>query len=186
MKALLIIDMQRGLFKPETPRHDANGVVNRINALSDYFRQTGKPVIFIQHDGSSQNVFIPGTPEWRILSSLNQKDEDKIISKTADDSFYNSQLEAILKKEKIKELVITGCSTDFCIDATIRSALAKDYKVTIIKDCHTTGNRPHMTAEKVIEHHNWIWQNMKPTKGKTEVISFEHFLKKKATAIQTV
>jgi hypothetical protein len=31
MKAILIIDMQMGLFKPETPRYDAEGVVQRIN-----------------------------------------------------------------------------------------------------------------------------------------------------------
>lgn len=176
MKALLIIDMQRGSFKPETPRHDANGVVNRINLLSDYFRLNRNPVIFIQHDGSKLNEYMPGTSEWRILSSLNQKPEDKIVSKTANDSFYNSELDAILKEKNIKELVITGCATDFCVDATIRSALSRDYKVTIIEDCHTTANRPHITAEKVIEHHNWIWANMIPTKGKTVVISFEQYL----------
>lgn len=35
MKALLIIDMQQGSFTPAAPRHDAEGVVNRINLLSE-------------------------------------------------------------------------------------------------------------------------------------------------------
>ena len=181
MKALLIIDMQKGLFKPETPRHDANGVINRINALSDFFRKKNIPVIFIQHDGTSENEYIPGTPDWKILSTLNQKESDKVISKTANDSFYNSELDVYLKTKNVTELVITGCATDFCVDATIRSALAHDYKVIIIEDGHTTGNRPHMSAEKVIEHHNWIWANMIPTKGITRVLPFKDFIIEKAT-----
>jgi len=186
MKALLIIDMQRGSFKPETPRYDANGVVNRINQLSDLFRQKGNPVIFIQHDGSNHNEYIPETNDWRILSTLKQKPDDYIVSKTANDSFYNSVLDSVLKDKRITELVITGCATDFCVDATIRSAIARDYKVTIISDGHTTGNRPHMSAEKVIEHHNWVWANMIPTKGMTEVIPFELFIHKRVVAAEPI
>ena len=38
-KGLLIIDMQKGGFKPETPRFDKEGVVERINRLADAFRR---------------------------------------------------------------------------------------------------------------------------------------------------
>jgi len=52
---LLVIDMQVGLFTG-APRHDADGVVGRINALGRVVRQSGGLVIFIQHDG----VPLPG------------------------------------------------------------------------------------------------------------------------------
>jgi len=55
MKALLIIDMQKVAFTVQTPRYDAEQVIDRINSLSALFRKMGEPVIFIQHDGSKEN-----------------------------------------------------------------------------------------------------------------------------------
>ena len=181
MKALLIIDMQIGSFKPETQRFDAEGVVQRINLLSDRFRQNGDKVIFIQHDGTKEDSYLPGTPDWNILPTLTRRSQDLVVNKTANDSFYNTELENILRKYEIKELFITGCATDFCVDATVHSALTKDYDIVVVKDCHTTANRPHLSAEKVIEHHNWLWANMAPTNGSIKLVSSKDLLKENAS-----
>jgi nicotinamidase-related amidase len=176
MKALLIIDMQAGSFTDTTPRFDTEGVVSRINGLSTHFRKNGNPVIFIQHDGTKENNFLPGSNEWQLLPSLDIRAADIKVSKTANDCFYRSQLEQVLTGNAIGELIITGCATDFCVDTTIRAAMAKDYNITIIKDGHTTTDRPHADAETVIRHHNWLWENMIPTGGKIQVISFADWL----------
>ena len=73
----------------------------------------------------------------------------------------------------VNELLITGCATDFCVESTIQSALTKEFDIIVVEDGHTTGDRPHLKAEKVIEHYNWVWQNMIPTKGKIKVKNFE-------------
>jgi nicotinamidase-related amidase len=125
MKALLIIDMQKTSFTPKTPRFDSEGVIQRINKLSTKFRLAGDKVIFIQHDGTKEGFCIPNTIEWEILSSLNIKPDDLILSKTANDSFYNTTLKEDLIKLGINELIITGCATDFCVDSTIKSAIVK-------------------------------------------------------------
>ena len=168
--------MQAGSFKPETPRYDAEGVVKRINALSNRFRQNKDKVIFIQHDGTKDGSFIPGTPDWNILPSLIQLPSDIVLMKTANDSFYKTDLELVLKKHRITELVITGCATDFCVDATIHSSINNDYKVIVISDGHTTTHRPHMDAELVIQHHNWLWENMIQTEGMINLVSFDEFM----------
>jgi nicotinamidase-related amidase len=170
MKALLIIDMQAGSFKPETPRYDADGVVERINFLSAFFRKYGDKVIFIQHDGTKENSYVPGTPDWKILPALLQPPGDITIRKTANDAFYNTELQAVLNKNNITDLFITGCATDFCVNATVHSALIKDYNIFIVKDCHTTADRPYASAEKVIQYHNWLWENLTPTNGKIKLI----------------
>ena len=115
--------MQVGSFKPETSRYDTDGVVTRINSLSYYFRQNRDKVIFIQHDGTKEGSYIPGTSDWKILPSLIQLPSDIVLRKTANDSFYKSDLALVLKKYGITEIVITGCATDFCVDATIHSAI---------------------------------------------------------------
>ncbi len=178
MKALLIIDMQKGSFIPETPRYNAENVIDRINLLSAHFRNNDEPVVFIQHDGSRFDCYVPETDEWEIIPSLNMEENDWIVSKAANDAFYRSKLDAILKKLGINHIVITGCATDFCVDSTVRSALNHDYKTTVISDAHTTADRPHLRAEKIIDHYNWIWKEMIPTEGIIQVITSESFINK--------
>jgi len=172
-KALLIIDMQKGSFTSKTPRFDTEGVVKRMNELSDLFRKSGLPVIYIQHNGSGTGEFDKNSSEWELLNSLNVESTDVLIDKYANDVFYNSELQAKLTELNATELLITGCATDFCVESTVQSALAKNYNITVVSDGHTTGERPHLSAEKVIQHYNWVWQNMLPTKGKVEVRSLE-------------
>lgn len=168
--------MQKGSFTPATPRYNTEGIVKRINQLAARFREYGNPVIYIQHNGSKQNCFVPNTEEWEILDELNIAESDLIVYKKANDSFYETDLEEKLKALSVSELVITGCATDFCVESTIQSALVKDFNITVVKNAHTTADRPHLSAEKVIEHYNWIWSDMIPTKGTIEVTEVENIL----------
>ena len=177
-KALLVIDMQKGSFTEATPRHNTEGVVQIINLLSATFRARSLPVLFIQHDGSTMNDFVPFTTEWELLDELKIDIDDIRIDKYANDVFYRSELQRKLNQLAVNELVITGCATDFCVESTIQSAISKDYSLTIIEDGHTTGNRPNLKAHQVIDHYNWVWKNMIPTKGKIEVLPHHLFLQK--------
>jgi nicotinamidase-related amidase len=177
MKALLIIDMQEVSFTAATPRFDQDGVIQRINLLSEKFRKNGYVVIFIQHDGFREGYCIPNTPEWNILSALEIKENDLFISKTANDSFYNTTLRDSLIRSGIEDIVITGCATDFCVDATVKSALINDFSITVIADGHTTADRTNITAKQLIDHYNWIWQEMTPTRTRIKVVGFESYMK---------
>jgi len=170
MKALLIIDMQIGSFNPYTLREDTFGIIARINKLSSFFRDNNDKVIFIQHDGTKENCYLPNTKEWEILPELNIEKGDLVVSKTANDAFYNTSLQTALTAYDITELFITGCATDFCVDATVKSALTKDYNLTIVGDAHTTADRPFLTAKMAIKHYNWLWADMTATKFKIKVI----------------
>jgi len=169
MKALLIIDMQKGSFTPETPRYDSEGVIKRINQIATKFRTENLPIIYIQHDGTRHNEFVAGTHDWEILDDLHQVPSDVFINKYANDCFYRSKLQLTLDQLNADHLFICGCATDFCVESTIQSALTKDYNITIISDAHTTGKRPHLSAQKIVEHYNWVWQNMLPTQGKLQL-----------------
>lgn len=168
-KALLVIDMQRGSFTALTPRHDTDGVIQRINLLAKAFRTHSLPVFFIQHDGTVAGNFVPHTTEWKLLNDLEVETNDILVNKYANDVSYRSDLQSQLEQCSVDELIISGCATDFCVEATIQSALSRDYKITVVEDGHTTGERPHLKAVQVIEHYNWVWKNMIPTKGTVNV-----------------
>lgn len=176
--------MQKVSFTPATPRFDAEDVIHRINLLADIFRKNDNPIIFIQHDGTKEGICIPNTESWEILDALKVDRTDLIISKTANDAFYQTELEAKLSEMKVDELVITGCATDFCVDATLKSALVHDFNITVIADGHTTADRPHLEAKRVIAYYNWIWSEMTPTNGKITVTQLDDYLNEADKAIE--
>lgn len=170
MKALLVLDMQQGSFVPEAPMHQVNEVIERINTLARYFRQQGDQVIFIQHDGTKEGDYLPNSEAWKLLPTLDIAADDLVLSKTANDAFYDTRLQEILQTQNVSELVVTGCFTDFCIDATVKSAHVKDYQVVVIGNAHTTCDKPGVTAEQLIDHYNGIWQWMAPTRSRIQVM----------------
>ena len=158
MKAgLIVVDVQAGLFE-SSPRFDADGVIRRINALAEAVRAGGGAVVFIQHEDDDSLAY--GSPGWRLHPGLDARSEDAYVRKTASDSFYRSDLEETLRERRVTRLLFTGCATEFCVDTAIRSAVSRDYEVVVVADGHTTADRPHLPAEKIIEHPNWVWSNL--------------------------
>ena len=158
MRALIVIDMQVGLFEGDPPRHDADGVIRRINEIAGVVRASGGMVIFIQHedDGGLKR----DTQGWEILPALERMDTDLSVRKQACDSFYETELADLLEQHGARQLIITGCATDYCVDTTIRAAASRNYEVVVVKDGHTTKDRPHLDAKSIIGHHNWMWKNL--------------------------
>ena len=64
MLALLVIDMQRGLFEAPDSRYDEKGVVQRINSLAEAVRAASGVVSYIQHEGPKGEAFEPGSAGW--------------------------------------------------------------------------------------------------------------------------
>lgn len=158
MRALLVVDMQVGCFTGNPPRHDANGTVARINALAAAIRPRGA-VVYIQHTAEVDG-YARGSDAWALLPSLDRKASDPVVEKTACDAFLETNLADVLAERGVDELVIVGCATDFCVDTTVRSAAARDYRVIAPSDGHTTRDRPHLSATEIIAHHNYMWADL--------------------------
>jgi len=158
--AVLVIDVQTGLFCTEPAPFEAEAVVARINAVMAKARRAGSPVIFIQHDGEpgGENV-VPFTEGWKLHPKLDVHPGDLVIRKTTCDAFYGTSLEAELRSRGITTLLLMGYATDFCVDATLRSAASKDFSVIVVADAHTTTDNPVLKADQVRQHHNWAWAN---------------------------
>jgi nicotinamidase-related amidase len=163
--ALIVIDMQQGPFGDTPPWHDAVGLIGRLNRLADAVRTRGGTVVFIQHAGPPGNPYHAGTPGWRFLSDLDVQPADTVIRKESCDSFLNTALAAFLGARAIDRLIITGWATDYCVDTTVRSALARGYPTIAPSDGHTTSDRPHLPATKIIQHHNAIWADFLAPNG---------------------
>jgi nicotinamidase-related amidase len=159
-QALLIVDMQKGLFHGPSIPHDAANTLVRINGLSSQARIARVPVIFIQHDGTDKDGLEPGSSDWELHPELERKESDLIIRKTACDSFYGTWLLETLKELAVREIIICGYATEFCVETTVRRAASEKFDVILASDAHTTKNRPVLSAMEIIAHHNWVLANI--------------------------
>ena len=166
--AVLVIDVQAGLFCGEAAAFEADAVIARINEVTSKARAAGAPVIFMQHDGEpgGEDV-VPFTEGWKLHPKLEVRAGELVIRKTTCDAFYGTALEAELRSRGITTLVLMGYATDFCVDATLRSAASKDFEVVVVANAHTTSDNPVLTAEQVRAHHNWAWANALTKRGVT-------------------
>lgn len=57
------------------------------------------------------------------------------------DSFHNTELETLLRRLGRKTLLICGVSTNLCVEATVISAVERDFNVIVLKDCTASGNQ---------------------------------------------
>ena len=65
-----------------------------------------------------------------------------------------------MKAHDVAELVICGMHTEFCVDTTVRRALALGYPVVLVEDGHTTAGNSHVTPAQIIQHHNTTLANI--------------------------
>lgn len=166
--AVLAIDVQKGLFCAKPPPFEAEAIVSRINSVITRARAARAEAIFIQHDGTpgGEDV-VPFTEGWKLHPELEGRPDDLVIRKTTCDAFYGTSLEAELRSRRITTLLLMGYATDFCVDATLRSAASKDFDIIVVADAHTTSDNPVLKADQVRQHHNWAWANAITRRGVT-------------------
>jgi nicotinamidase-related amidase len=82
------------------------------------------------------------------------------VRKRTPDAFLRTDLQSILEKRRIEELIVCGMHTEFCIDTTTRRALALGYPVILVADAHTSMGNAILSAPQVIAHHNTTLTNI--------------------------
>lgn len=149
--ALVVIDVQVGLIE-DAYRRDA--VLDAINTLLEKARATHTPVIYVQHDGPKGDGLEVNTPPWHIHPAIAPHEGEPVVNKRASDSFYDTSLQKTLKERGIKNLVVVGGQTEYCVDTTIRRATTLGYNVMLVGDAHTTYDNDILTASQIIAHTN--------------------------------
>lgn len=153
--ALLIVDVQRGMFAdPNVMPHDGTGSVARIRGLLDRARGASVPVFFVQHDGGKGDPLEAGTDGFPFVSALRPEAGEDVTVKREADAFEGTDLAAKLRLGHIDHLMVCGMQTEFCIDATVRGAVANGFDVTLVSDAHTTFDARDASAERIIAEHN--------------------------------
>jgi nicotinamidase-related amidase len=153
---LVVIDLQTSMFDgvAEPPIHDADGMVERVRALLDWARASGRKVAFIRHDGPAGDPLAPGAAGWPVWHALGQQSDEPTFSKSVGDSFSNPEFGEWVEKQGAGEVILTGAQSDFCVAATVKGALARGLAVTVVSDTHSTVDAAGETAAEIIARKN--------------------------------
>ncbi len=161
-RALLIIDMQNDFVLPDAPQCVAGavGVIKNIEKVLQAFRSKNLPVFHIireyRADGSDiehtrlkgflQTPYcVPNTKGSRVVTELTPLESEYKIIKNRFSGFMQTELDLMLRRLEVEELVVCGIQYPNCIRATVFDGIALGYDVTLITDA--TGAKTQKVAE---------------------------------------
>jgi len=145
--ALVIVDVQRALVDALDASRRAE-LLSTIADLRARARAAGVPVVYIRHQDEE---FVPGTQPWEIAAEIAPGDGEPIVEKRFRDSFRETELQRVLERVGAMHLVVCGMQTEFCVDATIREAERRGYRVTLVEDGHATFAAGGLREEQIRE-----------------------------------
>ncbi|MBQ6331989.1 MAG: cysteine hydrolase [Clostridia bacterium] len=156
---LIVIDMQKALLDDEL--YNLNGLLNNVSKLIEAARANRVEVIYVQHDAGEGSGFSVGDEAFEIADEVAPQAGEKVFVKRASSSFTNREFAAYLEKEEGDTLLIVGLQTNFCIDATVKSAFERGYDVFIPEGTNSTFDNDYMTGETTYNYYmNEVWPDL--------------------------
>jgi ureidoacrylate peracid hydrolase len=124
-------------FRPDLSDFGAPDSPNRLKHPPFVGKSTHAP------DGRESRILIRDTWNTDIVDELKPQADDLVIYKHRFSGFYQTDLDATLRKLGIQYLIIAGCTTSVCVESTVRDAMYRDYSCVLLEDCMSQPTPPH-------------------------------------------
>jgi ureidoacrylate peracid hydrolase len=185
--ALIVVDVQNDFCSDEgffgTEGYDLKQIkatVPRIANLIDYARAAGVKVVFIRSTYDRHHLNDPmrernlrrGLSKTRCTTGswgteffhVSPIAGEPVVTKHRYSAFQGTELHIILRAWGIRTLIMTGVTTNVCVESTSREGYFLDHYIVLVGDCTATTNedRKDLTSEEI---HGWTLANIELTFG---------------------
>jgi nicotinamidase-related amidase len=137
-------------------------ITPRIGALADACRRAGVPVIHVRihtlpdgksdspawirfriranknYDASNEGIWhftLEGSWGAEFIDELQPQPGDLVVTKFRSSAFANTNLDLLLRSNGVRTLMVAGCTTEGCVESTVRDACFYDYFPVVVSDC---------------------------------------------------
>jgi maleamate amidohydrolase len=146
---IMVVDFQRGFIDPAFPMGGAPMVdlaVRNTVPVIEAAKRAGLPVIACVTGYDSPRAaphwkvapvfdLLRGTPSVELDPRIAATGPDVLLMKSAPSIFFATPAAAILTKERVDTVVVTGCITSGCIRASVIDAFSLGFRVMVPRDC---------------------------------------------------
>ena len=168
--ALVIIDMQNDMLHPEGKTAVGGGrngsagwaIVPALQQLLAAARRSGVLVVHVhgetlpkQRSGSgpwldartratfsTPDIVVAGSWGQEAIEEFAPEVGEPVVRKSRYSAIPDTALDLVLRSNRIETLVITGVSTNACVESTARAAFSHDYYVVYVEDCLASWSQP--------------------------------------------
>jgi nicotinamidase-related amidase len=142
--ALIIIDVQQAFDEWEVAglRRNNPAALDRIVDLLRFFRARRLPVFHIRHASLLPGSRLrPDRPGYQVKDEVREEPGEPVLVKHVNSSFIGTDLEARLRAAGLRSLIITGATTNHCVETTTRMAGNLGFDAKLVRDATWTFER---------------------------------------------
>ena len=95
----------------------------------------GRGETTIGDSGPMGRIRVRGEAGHDITPELHPEQGEPVIDKPGKGAFYATDIQSILQNRGISQLVVTGVTTEVCVNTTVREANDRGYDCLVAEDC---------------------------------------------------
>ena len=165
---LLVVDTQKGCFNENLYLFET--IKKNIKQLITLARENNVEVVYVQHDDGPGTDLDKSADNYEIYEEFAPRDGEKRFEKNVNSAFHPmTGLTEYLQSKGEKDIIAIGVSTDYCMDATVKSGFEKGFNIIIPEYTNSTYDNPYFDKEAAYHYFNdFMWN-----KRYAKVISFK-------------
>jgi nicotinamidase-related amidase len=131
IRAVLSGSRQAGM----TVVHTREGHLPDLSDCPPAKRWRGSPSLRIGDVGPNGRILIRGEAGHDIIPEVAPVAGEPVIDKPGKGAFYATDLSGVLESRGVRQLVVTGVTTEVCVHTTVREANDRGYECLVLSDC---------------------------------------------------
>ena len=154
---VLVIDVQKGITDERL--FNFEGFIQNTQKIIDTARKNNVEVIYVQHDDGPGTDLDKTADNYEIYEDFAPRDGERRFEKNVNSSFHPmTGLTEYLNSKGEKDIIAIGVSTDYCMDATIKSGFEKGFNIFVPAYTNSTYDNPYFDKETAYKYYNeFMW-----------------------------